>query len=230
MHKTKIKFIWLKPNEQDTLISQDTISTEIIGCEQHDYIPSTISNYRLIRSEREYLVNDIPVMSCKICHAILADDNSIAYINDQLLQAETRLKNKGELIEAICKLPLIEEDNDTVPISISNAFDFFFDGSNNEYNDEYRDYITTTFNGENLKAPYPEDQTESTIKQCVMCGRNGIRTVILDIPIKSPIDSLKSVKIVGAKCTLCGEASVNGRELRAIECIEKSLKELFPDQ
>lgn len=118
-------------------------------------------------------------------------------------------------------------------IHLSSAFDFLFDQENEEFNESFKDYIDSDTiqptNDEKLKVPYPEGQAESTPKHCVMCGSNDIRLGNLDISIKSPIDSLKSLKVVGAICTQCGEEYVNGRELRAIKCIEKLLNELFAD-
>ncbi|WP_256719481.1 hypothetical protein [Paenibacillus odorifer] len=64
------------------------------------------------------------------------------------------------------------------------------------------------------------------MKICVVCGCRDVPTVDLDIPVKSNTDLLKSVKVTGSKCSKCGEEYISGKELQAIEQIEKALKEL----
>jgi|HigsolmetaAR204D_1030405.scaffolds.fasta_scaffold04792_5 hypothetical protein len=62
------------------------------------------------------------------------------------------------------------------------------------------------------------------IKQCVICGCDDVPNLELDYPIESEI--IKSVKIVGAKCTNCEEEYYDLRQLQVISEMEKFLKDL----
>ncbi|MFB5761545.1 YgiT-type zinc finger protein [Paenibacillus medicaginis] len=62
-----------------------------------------------------------------------------------------------------------------------------------------------------------------SVKACVMCGSTNLKKVDIDYPLES--DSVKSLKIPATKCCHCGEEYINGREVKVIEQIVKTLNE-----
>jgi uncharacterized OB-fold protein len=67
------------------------------------------------------------------------------------------------------------------------------------------------------------------ITQCVMCGSLDVPNVELDLALESNNKRIKSVKILGAKCSQCAEEYYRLEDLEAIRVINKALNELSPD-
>jgi hypothetical protein len=137
------------------------------------------------------------------------------------------------------------DKNDDKSHPHSSAFGFLFEGKNNEYDEEYKDYIEGKSLDEiweqaygkgdleerkamkearKLRADYGE--SELNIVQCVMCGSLDVPNVDLDLELKSKNNRLKSVKVRGGQCVQCGEGYSRGQDIRAKEMIEKLLNEM----
>lgn len=61
------------------------------------------------------------------------------------------------------------------------------------------------------------------IRQCVMCGCDQVESKELEVPVNTI--GIVSVKVNGAKCVNCGEEYYDGKDLLAIEQMEKSRNE-----
>lgn len=62
-----------------------------------------------------------------------------------------------------------------------------------------------------------------TIEQCVMCGCKDVPNKTLEIPVN--VHGIVSVSVKGAKCSQCGEEYYDMKDTKAIEEMEKSMRE-----
>jgi uncharacterized OB-fold protein len=62
------------------------------------------------------------------------------------------------------------------------------------------------------------------ITECVFCGCKEVPTMDLDLDIYSNI--VKSIKVLGAKCSNCGEAYYDSKSIKVAEKIQEFLDDL----
>lgn len=101
----KIVFIRKKPNSPDTLPVFELSNSLCDRCKNQN-LTNTLTNQRIIHSGREYVIYDIPVMSCSVCDLLIFNEQSKIYINDQLSLAIRRKRIKAELMDSLCTIPL----------------------------------------------------------------------------------------------------------------------------